>query len=224
MWRGETATCHCVAINFEDSIYRASGSASPLFTTFSSRGLTGRRQRSACSGSSRARCVRRFWHRWSWRLCLCVHLEKHKVADAMIEANQSFKKRRPLAHISLTPKNITTMNLPLAAGVYSYRRQSQQLRYKRSGMLLSDLKNEDKFLLIDSVPYTGKRVIEKGPRLFKIIFPRTIAYSSAEVESEIGEFLTNLSFTLRKPPLHNNKINQAISLKLESPYSYTCSG
>jgi hypothetical protein len=44
MWRGETATCHCAAISFEDSICRASGSASPPFTTFSSPGGTGRRQ------------------------------------------------------------------------------------------------------------------------------------------------------------------------------------
>ena len=34
MWRGETATCPCAAINFEDSICRASGSASPPFTIF----------------------------------------------------------------------------------------------------------------------------------------------------------------------------------------------
>ena len=67
MWRGEMATCPCAAINCEDSICRASGSASPPFTTFSSPGLTGRRQRSAFSVRSRARCLRRFWNRWSWR-------------------------------------------------------------------------------------------------------------------------------------------------------------
>src|SRR5215475_8094127 len=86
MWRGATATYPCAAINCEDSICPASGSASPPFTTFSSPGLTARRQRSAFSVRSRARCLRRFWTQWNWRLRLCVHLEKHKVADPLIEA------------------------------------------------------------------------------------------------------------------------------------------
>ena len=42
-------------------------SASPPFTTFSSLDLTGRRQPSAFSVRSRARCLRRFWNQWSWR-------------------------------------------------------------------------------------------------------------------------------------------------------------
>jgi len=67
---GETATCPCAAINFADSICRASASASPPFTTFSSPGLTGRRLRSAFSVRSRARCLRRFWTQWSWHLRL----------------------------------------------------------------------------------------------------------------------------------------------------------
>src|SRR5215468_5534157 len=86
MWRGAMATYPCVAINCEDSICPASGRASPSFTTFSSPGLTAPRQRSAFSVRSRARCLRRFWTQWNWRLRLCVHLEEHKVADPMIEA------------------------------------------------------------------------------------------------------------------------------------------
>ena len=80
------ATYPCVAINCEALICPASGRASPSFTTFSSPGLTAPRQRSAFSVRSRARCLRRFWTQWNWRLRLCVHLEEHKVADPMIEA------------------------------------------------------------------------------------------------------------------------------------------
>src|SRR5262249_42526244 len=86
MSRGEMVTCPCAVITFEDSICRASASASPPFTTFSSPGRMGQRQRSAFSVRSRARCSRRYWTRWSWRPRLCVHLEKHKVADPLIEA------------------------------------------------------------------------------------------------------------------------------------------
>ena len=56
--------------NFEDSACPASGRASPPCTTFSSHGLMGRRLRSDFSVRSRARCLRRFWHRWNCRLHL----------------------------------------------------------------------------------------------------------------------------------------------------------
>ena len=86
MWRGETATCRYAAINYEDSTCHASDSASPPCTTFSSPGPTGRRQRSAFLVRNPARCLRRYWTRWSWHPRHSVHLEKHNVADPVIEA------------------------------------------------------------------------------------------------------------------------------------------
>src|SRR5262247_3444752 len=87
MWRGATAPCRYAAINYEDSICHASDSASPPCTTFSSPGLTGRRQRSAFLVRNPARCLRRYWNRWSWHPRRSVHLEKHSVADPVIDAN-----------------------------------------------------------------------------------------------------------------------------------------
>src|SRR5262245_3029728 len=87
MWRGATATCRYAAINYEDSICHASDSASPPCTTFSSPGLTGRRQRSAFLVRNPARCLRRYWNRWSWHPRRSVHLEKHSVADPVIDAH-----------------------------------------------------------------------------------------------------------------------------------------
>src|SRR5438132_11292626 len=94
MWRGETATCRYAAINYEDSICHASDSASPPCTTFSSPGLTGRRQRSAFLVRNPARCLRRYWHRWSWHPRRSVHLEKHSVADPVIEACSPAEQNR----------------------------------------------------------------------------------------------------------------------------------
>src|SRR5439155_8363761 len=83
------------AINYEDSICHASDSASPPFTTFSSPGLTGRRQRSAFLVRNPARCLRRYWNRWSWHPRRSVHLEKHSVADPVIEARVCNNKWAP---------------------------------------------------------------------------------------------------------------------------------
>lgn len=112
--------------------------------------------------------------------------------------NDALKERRPIAHISLTPKGIFEMKLPLAAGVYSYDRASRALRYERPGAFLWDFKNENEFMLIDSLPRPNGRVIQNVPRLCKLVFPRGIARSSFEVEPEVGELITVLSAALRK--------------------------
>src|SRR2546429_3980758 len=85
--------------NYEDSICHASDSASPPFTTFSSPGLTGRRQRSAFLVRNPARCLRRYWNRWSWHPRRSVHLEKHSVADPVIEADNSMTWRKEVSRL-----------------------------------------------------------------------------------------------------------------------------
>lgn len=112
--------------------------------------------------------------------------------------NNALKRRLPVAHLSLTPKGVFRINLPLAAGVYSYQKQTQTLRYERPGAFLWNIKNKNEFLLIDSIPYQGDAVIQNVPRLFKLIFPRSIASSSYKIDSEIGDMVTNLSRALRK--------------------------
>lgn len=112
--------------------------------------------------------------------------------------NDAFKQRLPLAHISLTPKGVFEMKVPLAAGVYSYNKDTRMLRYERPGAFYHDFKNPDEFMIIDSLPRLGGRVIQNVPRLCKLIFPRGVARSSFAVEPEVGELITTLSVGLRK--------------------------
>ena len=111
--------------------------------------------------------------------------------------NAAFKKRLPIAHISLTPKGVAEMKLPIAAGIYSYDRERQELRHERPGAFLWDFRSEREFMIIDSVPRVDGRIIQNVPRLFKLIFPRQIARSSFAVEPEVGELITTLSTALR---------------------------
>ncbi|MEK7541288.1 MAG: hypothetical protein AAB533_00330, partial [Patescibacteria group bacterium] len=112
--------------------------------------------------------------------------------------NAAFKQRLPLAHISLTPKGVFKMRLPLAAGIYSYNRSARLLRYERPGAFYHDFKNPEEFMIIDSLPRPGGRVIQNVPRLCKLIFPRGIARSSFAIESDVGDLITTLSAGLRK--------------------------
>ncbi len=125
------------------------------------------------------------------------HLDIESDFD-FVAVNAAFKKRLPLAHLSLTPKGITEMKLPLAAGIYSYERQDRTLRYERPGAFYHEFKNKNEFMIIDSLPRMGGRIIQNVPRLCKLIFPRGIARSSFEVESDVGELMTILSDGLRK--------------------------
>jgi len=112
--------------------------------------------------------------------------------------NRGLKRRRPVAHISLTPKGVYEMKFSLPAGIYSYDPLTMDITYERSGGFLRDFKKENEFMLIDSVPRAGGRIIQNVPRLCKLIFPRTIAKSSFEIDKEVGKLITALSVVLRK--------------------------
>lgn len=129
------------------------------------------------------------------------HLMHHLGIDADFDfdaVNRMLKARLPLAHISLTPKGIYEMKLPLTTGIYSYNLTSRELKYERPGAFYWDFESENEFMIIDSLPRRGGRVIQNVPRFCKLIFPRQIARSSFSVEPEIGELITTLSTALRK--------------------------
>lgn len=112
--------------------------------------------------------------------------------------NAALKERTPVSHISITPKGIFEMKLPLAAGIYSYDSKAKALCYERPGAFLWDFKNDNEFMIIDSVPQPNGKVIQNVPRLFKLVFPRRIARSTFAVEPEIGEIITGISTALRE--------------------------
>lgn len=129
------------------------------------------------------------------------HILSHLNIDSdfdFVAVNNAFKERLPLAHISLTPKGVAEMKLPLAAGIYSYNRKDKMLRYERPGAFYHEFKSKDEFMIIDSLPRMGGRIIQNVPRLCKLIFPRGIARSSFAVEPDVGELITILSDGLRK--------------------------
>jgi len=112
--------------------------------------------------------------------------------------NEKLKERRPISHISLTPKGVYEMKANLMPGVYSFSEQTREFVYERPGAFLRDIRNDSEFLMIDSMPQPGSDVIQNVPRLFKLIFPRSIATSSFSIEPAIGEMIKNLSTLLRK--------------------------
>ena len=129
------------------------------------------------------------------------HILTHLNLDIPFDfesVNRGLKKRRPVAHISLTPKGAYQMKFSLPAGIYSYDPVTMDIQFQRPGAFLSDFKKDNEFMLIDSLPRIGGRIIQNVPRLCKLIFPRTIAHSSFEIDKEVGRLITALSTALRK--------------------------
>lgn len=129
------------------------------------------------------------------------HFMAHLGLDQAFDfaaANAALKVRRPLAHLSLTPKGIYELKLPLAAGIYSFGEDEHSIRFERPGAFPWECNNENEFIIIDSVPRPSGRVMQNVPRLCKLIFPRQIAESSFRVDPKIGRLFTNLSAALRK--------------------------
>ncbi|HVY73019.1 MAG TPA: ATP-grasp domain-containing protein [Candidatus Paceibacterota bacterium] len=118
------------------------------------------------------------------------HLLSHLNIESSFHfdtVNKALKQRIPCAHIAFSPKGITSMEVPLLAGVYEYDASaSEQLRYIGKGISLADLKNKNQFLLMDTVLSLGSSIEQSVPRLFKFMFPYGIAKSSYEIEGRAG--------------------------------------
>jgi hypothetical protein len=103
------------------------------------------------------------------------------------EVNRALKARISCAHIAFSPRGITNMELSFPAGVYEcLPGVGESLSYKRPGISLADLKNENEFLLADTVPNLHAPIEQQVPRLFKFIFRRSIARSSYEIDESAG--------------------------------------
>ena len=97
------------------------------------------------------------------------------------------------------------MELPLPAGVYSYDPSADDpLTYKGPGTSLADLKNDNEFMLIDTVPSLGGSIEQSVPRLFKFIFPRSIASSSYEIDKTAGYLVERFANTLLEAVQNKN--------------------
>ncbi|MES2668335.1 MAG: ATP-grasp domain-containing protein [Patescibacteria group bacterium] len=127
----------------------------------------------------------------------------HLIAQLGIKAdfdfdavNAKLKSRLAYSHVALSPKGIPAMSVPLMAGIYEFDPAGPALAYVGPGITLSDIQNERQFLLIDTVPSVGTVLEQEVPRLFKFIFPRSIALSSYEVDEQAGYLLERFAKTL----------------------------
>jgi predicted ATP-grasp superfamily ATP-dependent carboligase len=111
--------------------------------------------------------------------------------------NELWKKPIKASHIALTPLGIDTMKIELETGIYTYDEQLHQLSYVRPGAFLHELNNDREFIIIDQVPQVGQTIAQGVPRLFKFIFPTSIAESSKQIKPLYRTIIDSMSDLLR---------------------------
>lgn len=139
------------------------------------------------------------------------HLLAHLNIKAEFDfdaVNAALKTRLPCSHIAFSPRGITSMELPLLAGVYSYDPAVPELTYKGPGISLADLKGDNDFLLVDTVPNLHGPIEQHVPRLFKFIFPRSIALSSYAIDETAGFLVKQFAAKLLRASLAGRAENK----------------
>lgn len=114
------------------------------------------------------------------------------------EVSKAWKNNIEGAHIALTPLGLTKMPVRIPAGIYSYKDEDRQLQYLRPGAFLHELQNKDEFIVIDQIPMEGEEVTQNVPRLFKLVFPVSIAEGTQKIKPKYAEILSGLSHLLRQ--------------------------
>ncbi len=112
--------------------------------------------------------------------------------------NEAWKTRINASHVSLSPFEMQTMNISLPAGIYSYNHKTAEITYERPGAFLHELRGKQEFIIIDSVPIKDQPIMQTVPRMFKFIFPHSIADTGSNtIKPEFGEIL-NATLSLLK--------------------------
>ncbi|MEJ0021660.1 MAG: ATP-grasp domain-containing protein [Candidatus Doudnabacteria bacterium] len=111
--------------------------------------------------------------------------------------NDAWKQPHNVAHIAIVPYGIETMKVNLACGIYTYHEKEKALEYLRPGAFLHELKNDREFIIIDPVPRLNQPIMQGVPRLFKFIFPHTIAEATNKIKPLYGEILSSMGNLLR---------------------------
>ena len=121
--------------------------------------------------------------------------------------NAAWKNNIPAAHIALTPLGLETMNIDIKAGIYTYLEDTHQLRFLRPGAFLHELQNDKEFIIIDQIPLKGEKVVQNVPRLFKFVFPVSIAEGTHKIKPFYANILSSLSELLRQArQIDNNNV------------------
>jgi hypothetical protein len=138
------------------------------------------------------------------------HILEHLGIESSYDfehVKSKLKLRSAYSHIALSPKNILSMEVPLQTGIYTYDPEIPLLTYEGTAITLDEIQNKNQFLLIDTVQKVGQKIEQGVPRLFKLIFPRSIGISSNKIDTDSAFLIKQFSNSLIQASKDKNAID-----------------
>ncbi|MDP2932662.1 MAG: hypothetical protein Q8N81_00850, partial [bacterium] len=82
-------------------------------------------------------------------------------------------------------------------GAYRYDAKEKFAERVEAVLFLHELPSEKYFLIFDSVPRPGQKILPNSTRMFKFFFPTSIIGGSNKIKPLCAEILNNFSHALR---------------------------
>ncbi len=121
-----------------------------------------------------------------WHLCEWLGIDYEMDLNEVQKTSRESKRGAHLILHNTSPQPIKTKK-QIKAGVY------QQGKFLRPGFSLSDIRNDDEFVLCDRVPNQGQ-LVKPAERMGKLMFKRRVIDEKGRLLPEIKEILKAIDF------------------------------
>ncbi len=113
-----------------------------------------------------------------------LHVFAHEKIDAQYtkELFTDYQFKSPYSHILVMAHGIAKMPVDMPAGIYQFDEATQEVTFMRPALLPWEIQKENEFLVIDSVLPEGSSISAGATKLFKLIFPTSIAETSYKLK------------------------------------------
>ena len=115
---------------------------------------------------------------------------EHKNINAKYnfqKLNNDLKFKSNFSHILITANGIKKMSIDIPIGIYSYNEENDEIIHERPALLPWEIKNNNEFLVVDSVLKQGALIQKGAVKIFKIIFPASIAENSYKLKPKFAK-------------------------------------
>lgn len=121
-----------------------------------------------------------------------IHIIEHKNINAIYDfekLNNAFKQKTNYSHLLINGYGLKTMPIDMPIGIYSYNERADEIVFERPAILPWEIENPDEFLVADAILKEGAEIGDGAVKLFKIVFPSSIALNSYELKPKFAKIV-----------------------------------
>lgn len=116
-----------------------------------------------------------------------------------------YQFKSDFSHILVMAHGIKRMPVDLPVGIYRFDEETQEVSFVRPALLPWEIRDQNEFLVVDSVLPEGSTISQGATKLFKLIFPCSIAQNSYQLKPQFGKIVKIFSDLLYDNAEPNNR-------------------